>query len=140
MLQRTATIDSVQRYALAPGRTGEAVAREYWAWLDGAWGPLVGVQVASEGVCIRLCGLEAISLASTGTGDYAVLGGLLARPGGTFCFSSTPEHAVAALLDFRPALPHWLYRMSHGLAHEWTMRRFGRHLARLDAHVSERPA
>jgi hypothetical protein len=140
MLLRPTTIESVHRYSRASGRTGEAVAREYWSWLDGAWGPFVRVQVAAEGVCIFLFGLKAISLASADPGDYAVRGGLLARPGGTFRFFCTPEHAVAALLDFRPTLPHWLYRLSHGRAHEWTMRRFGRHLARLDAHAAERPA
>ncbi len=131
------TIESVHRYPVSPGRTAESVARSYWSWLDGAWGPLVHVNVADNTVVISLLGAQAITLQATSPADYAVRGGLLARPGGHFRFSCTPEHAVAALLDFRPALPLWLYRLSHGPAHTWTMRRFGRHLAQLDAHAVE---
>lgn len=140
MPPRPTTIDSIHRYPPLPGCTGAEVARQYWTWLDGAWGALVDVEVTAAGVHIQLLGLRAIELSTTGAGDYAVRGGLLAKPGGRFRFSCTPEDAVAALLAFRPALPLWVYRLSHGLAHEWTMRRFGRHLARRHGPTQAGPA
>ena len=138
------TIDSVHRYPVVPYSSGEHVAQEYWRWLDRAWGPLVSVHVTELGVRIRLLGIDAVVLAMTGMGLYEICGGLLARAGGQFRFSCTADHAEAALLDFRPALPTWLYRLSHGPVHEWTMRRFGRHFTRTvrlhQQPESERPA
>lgn len=131
------SIDAVHRYARTPGRSGEEVARLYWIWLDRAWGPLVSVQVAPGGVHIRLLGVTAIALTTTAVGEYAVVGGLLAQAGGSLRFTSTPDQAVAALLGFRPALPIWLYRISHGPMHDWTMRRFGHYLEGLDAPVAQ---
>lgn len=133
----TDTVDSVHRYPNGSRRTGAALARLYWAWLDGAWGPFVAVSVRPDAVFIRLMGLTAIHLGATSPGDYEVRGGLLARPGGRLRFHATAALAVAALLDFRPTLPVWLYRRTHGPIHEHTMRRFGRHLARLDEHLEE---
>lgn len=131
------SIDAIHRYVRTPGRSGEDVARLYWAWLDRAWGPLVSVQVAPGAVRIRLLGVTAIALTTTAVDEYAVVGGLLARAGGSLRFTSAPDHAEAALLGFRPALPIWLYRLSHGPMHDWTMRRFGHYLEGLDAPVLE---
>jgi hypothetical protein len=137
MTPPVASIASVHRYPSRAQRSGASLAGLYWAWLDRAWGPLVRVNAGVDEVNIRLLGLSAIVLRARGAGDYAVQGGLLARPGGRFQFRSTEAHAEAALEEFRPTLPTWLYRSTHGVAHEWTMRRFGRHLARLDTTLEE---
>ena len=137
MAQPPATIDSVHRYPSRSLRSSEALALLYWTWLDRAWGPVVRVGVQPEGVQIRTLGLAAIELRTQEAGDYAVQGGMLARPGGRFVFASSEEVAEAALLGFHPSLPVWLYRLTHGAVHEWTMRRFGRHLARIDGHLEE---
>ena len=50
MSPRSTTIDSVHRYPCIPGRTGEDVALQYWTWLDGAWGALVGAFLGPAGV------------------------------------------------------------------------------------------
>lgn len=132
-----ASIDAVHRYPSAGQRSGDCLAQLYWSWLDRAWGPLVRVDASADAVCVHLFGLPAIKLGALGNGDYTVQGGLLARPGGRFQFRSTEAQAEAALIAFRPTLPAWLYWPTHGVAHDWTMRRFGRHLARLDATLQE---
>ena len=40
---------------------------------------------------------------------------------------------IAALHDFVPRLPWWVYRLTQGTLHRWVMKSFARHLARLSA-------
>jgi hypothetical protein len=38
------------------------------------------------------------------------------------------QQIMAAVLDYEPALPWWLYRATQALAHLWVMRAFNKHL------------
>ena len=118
-------VDSEQHYPAGRGLTGAELASLYWTWLDGAWGPLVRVRTIGERVVILQAGAP---------GSYQVIGGALARPGGQFRFSAGQQGSVASLTGFRPRLPLWIYRLSHGPMHRWTMARFGRHLNALESH------
>lgn len=129
LVVRGDAVDSVQRYPGPP--PDEDLGRLYFGWLDRAWWPLVRVRVLPDGgVRAALLGLILLRLARPAADrpDYEVVGGLLARPGGTFCFSASGGEVVAALRGFRPRLPMWLYRLTHGPVHVLTMARFGRHL------------
>jgi hypothetical protein len=128
------TVSSRQRYPRGAVATARELADLYFSWLARAWGPLVRVDDARPArLAIRLLGARAIDLqAADGDADarFRVQGGLLARPGGEFCFEVDGDDARISLTGFRPRLPLWLYRWSHGPAHTWTMARFGRFLRR----------
>ena len=126
-------VDSEHRYENPDARTSSELAELYWVWLDKAWGPLVQVRSDQDSVDIHVLTMSVIRLERQGSSGFAVAGGVLARPGGRFHFHTMADILIASLEGFRPRLPLWLYRLSHGPMHEWTMRRFGSHLAALEA-------
>lgn len=132
MRDNARVVDSVQRYLMdEPDAIG--VAEAYFRWLDGAWGPLVRVRgEVDAGIEIRLVGVVVLRLERrAGPGVvFEVAGGALARAGGTFSFSEAPGAVEVALAGFRPRLPMWVYRVSHGPVHAVTMGRFGGWLSR----------
>ena len=91
------------------------------------------MRTSGERVEIRLLGIAVVILEAGAPGSYQVIGGALARPGGLFRFSAGQQGGVASLTGFRPRLPLWIYRLSHGPMHRWTMARFGRHLNALES-------
>ena len=70
-----------------------------------------------------------------GDGVYEIAGGRLAGQGQgqpRLEFRETPDggHVLAAVQDFHPRLPGWLYASTQARFHLWVMRRYARHLAR----------
>lgn len=132
MKPESSGIDSIQRYPMAWDCSPAALADAYFRWLDHAWGRLVRVDISSTEVTIKLFALAAIRLVpdepTASHASFRVLGGALARPGGVFVFRAPPGQVVFELLGFRPVLPLWLYRCTHGPVHVWTMIRFARSL------------
>jgi uncharacterized protein YbjT (DUF2867 family) len=144
------TVRSVQRLPLPAGRDAAWVAREYVAWLPRFVRPLVQVRADGPRALLRLRGLAPPLLvleaqAERSSADRALFeirGGLLAGPPGGAAgglprleFRTTPDgaHVLAAVQDFRPRLPWWLYRVTQAQLHALVMWAFGRHLARLAA-------
>ncbi len=144
---RASTVRSVQRLALPPGRDAAWVAREYTSWLPRFVRPLVQVErdgtlvlLRARGVARPLLELELEAARSSPERSlFAIRGGLLAGPapaasGGLprLEFRATPDgmHVLAAVQDFRPRLPWWLYRLTQARLHALVMWAFGRHLAR----------
>ncbi len=134
---------SVQRLALPSGWNAERVAREYLEWLVAAL-PVVRVKKDNAlrvsfnlwALALPLLLLELAPGASTyDRALFYVRGGALAQAGGggrlEFLCVSGKSEILAAVHDFRPRLPWWLYVISHALVHELVMWAFGRHLARL---------
>jgi uncharacterized protein YbjT (DUF2867 family) len=135
-------VRSVQRIPLPPGRDAEWAAHEYMRWLPrGVW-PFLRVDVDRERTCtFRGLGVRrpllvldfAPARSASDRQLFYVTGGLLARPSerGRLEFRLTPDrqHLLAAIHDFLPRLPWWLYRLTQALVHRWVMRRFGAHLA-----------
>jgi hypothetical protein len=121
-------VSSVHSLAEVDVASGGALVRTYWGWLDKAWSPFVSVEVDSDEVCIRVLGVTAIRMESAGPSRFKVCGGALAHPGGVFAFDVGADGVEIALMDFVPRLPLWLYRLTHGPLHEWSMRRFERYL------------
>ena len=134
---------SVQRLQLPAGFNAERVAHEYLSWLVRAL-PILRVRKDNP-LCVSfhlwalsmpLLLLELAPGASThDRALFYVRGGALAQLQNSgrlefLCVSGKPE-VLAAVHDFRPRLPWWLYVVSHALVHELVMWAFGRHLARL---------
>ena len=112
-----------------------ALADRYFEWLQRVFRGLVMVEgrTPDEEVVMRVLGVPAVRLRRTECdGDrmrYAVEGGALARRGGEFVFERVgARDAIAILQGFRPRLPPWLYRHTHGRVHTSVMRRFRRYL------------
>ncbi len=139
------TVRSVQRYDLPAGRTAEWVAREYLSWLPRTMSALVRVESREDRVftvSLRflprrpLLVLERVEHKSwPDRWLFSITGGLLVRPGRRqrleFREVLGKRHVLAALQDYRPRLPWYLYVLTQAWAHLWVMRSFARHLARV---------
>ncbi len=148
-LKALKTVRSVQRLALPPGRTAHWVAIEYIRWLPNFVWPLLTCEVTETRVVRfylrfpRICLLELSYAPDRSQADcqlFRITGGALARvdgedASGRFEFREVlgKRFLIAAIHDFRPALPWYIYNFSQALAHLWVMRGFGRHLASMKA-------
>lgn len=150
-LSREPTARSIQRLALPEGVDASWVAREYLAWLPRFLRPFVEVRLEG-GVCdLGLRGRSrpllqltfapersspTRSLLRITGGDLADLrsppenGDAPAIPRLEFRVAPDGRHVIAAVQDFRPRLPWWLYVWTQARFHAFVMWGFGRHLRR----------
>jgi uncharacterized protein YbjT (DUF2867 family) len=140
---------SVQRLPLPPGFDAERVAREYEDWLV-RFLPILRARRTSEHVVtfhlapLAWWPLLVLAYSPTASTEHRALlyvaGGALARPydRGRLEFTRVPDRAevLAAVHDFHPRLPWWLYLATQALVHRWVMYAFGRHLERIGRGVS----
>lgn len=148
VLRHAKTVRSVQRLPCPDGRGADWVAREYLRWLPKFVFPLLRCDASSDGVVsfkVRGTSLELLRLSRRDENSYEgreffeISGGVLARTGGElrgrfeFRKVSEPGIVLAAIHDFTPRLPWWVYQGSQALAHLWVMRGFARHLGRVSA-------
>lgn len=139
------TVRSVQRLP-NPGRlTASGAAAEYMRWLPRFLRPILFVEGDEDHASFRLRGIRAPLLRLERSPDrseesrplFYVTGGLLARPDLSplarleFRGALDGKYVLAAIHDFVPRLPWFLYNATQALVHLWVMRSFGRHLARL---------
>ena len=135
-------VRSVQRLRLPPGRDAAWVADEYIRWLPRGARPLLRVDRSDTHVRFFLRRTRRMLLELTPAPERSqpdrqllyVTGGLLAaRDGrGRLEFREAPGDTIlAAIHDFQPRLPWWIYRVTQALVHLWVMWRFGRHLDRV---------
>lgn len=133
-------VRSVQRLVLPAGRNAEWVAQEYFNWLPTFFSTLVKVEVIGNR-CIfylihpslKILILEKNSaLTTTDRPLMYVVGGLLSakQDRGRLEFREVlgGQYVIAALHEFRPSLPWWIYRYSQALVHLIVMKAFGEHL------------
>lgn len=136
---------SVQRLVLPPGRSAAWVADEYVRWLP-TWLIARVLRVTVEGNRCRFYApfmkrpLLELTLAPDRSRPDRVLfyitGGRLARVGtgrGRLEFREVLDHraVIAAVHDFEPSLPWFIYASTQAVAHLMVMRAFGRHLRRM---------
>jgi len=142
----THDVRSVQRLVLPPGWTAQRVAEEYLHWLPHYFHPLLRVEARGDGRCqffsppLRTPLLE-LTLAPrerlAGVELFYLTGGRLVQTDGErrgrLEFREVPgrRFVLAAVHDFTPTLPWYVYQLTQALVHLWVMRAFGRHLARL---------
>lgn len=140
---RVNDVRSAQRLPLPPGRDADWIAHEYAAVLPRLMLSAVRTEVDDDGLCsfyvrgTKLLLLQMRLAPERSQPDrqlFYIKGGLLARAigRGRLEFRSFPDlHvAIAAIHEFRPYLPWYVYRHTQAIVHLWVMRRFGRYLAR----------
>ncbi len=146
-LRRASTVRSIQRLVLPPGRDADWMASEYLRFLPRFGWPLLRCEVDGPACRFFLVGTRLLLLelrfaperSASDRQIFDVVGGLLVKraagPLGRLEFREVPggREALAAVHDFRPALPWLIYNQTHARVHLWVMRGFGRHLRRLAA-------
>ncbi len=139
-------VRSVQRLPLPPGWNAGRVEEVYGTWLTRAFRGLLRVDRDGDGVLrFRLRWPSATLLELTPTPfslsaerrrAFYISGGFLHRrvdPPGRLEFRLFPELGclVAAIHDYAPGLPWWIYAPSQARVHLWVMAAFGRYLSRI---------
>lgn len=139
--QHESLVRSVQRLPRPPGASAREVALAYMRWLPSALAPLVQVDIEGETVAFRLRFVSRPFLILRHSSDgsaperelFHVIGGALAaetQVPGRLEFRLTPDgkSVLAAIHEFKPRLPWYLYRTTQAWLHLWVMRAFGRFL------------
>lgn len=133
-------VRSVQRLALAGRISAEEVARAYMNFLPKSQPGFLRVDVTGRWIyfCWRfpLTRLLVLEHSPERSGSdrqlFYVRGGLLARKTvrGRLEFREIlgGEAVIAAIHDFQPRLPWYLYLWTQAFFHLWVMKRFGKHL------------
>jgi uncharacterized protein YbjT (DUF2867 family) len=142
-IRRNSRVRSVQRLTRPPGASAHDIAHAYVDWLPRFCWPWMRVRTHAHHVSFHLRPLSAplldLELAEDrSTADrtlFRVVGGLLvaptARPGRLeFRIAPDGEHVLAAVHDFRPRLPWYLYVLTQAKAHLLVMWGFDRYLRR----------
>lgn len=118
---------------------------EYFRWLEGAMRPFLRVDLSEDGAHARIAiagtriSLLELRLAPERSTDdrplLYIVGGLLSNDDGRGRLELREvrgtQTVLAALHDYIPRLPFFLYRRTQAIAHLWVMWRFARHLARM---------
>jgi uncharacterized protein YbjT (DUF2867 family) len=137
---------SVQRLPLPPGFSARDVAHEYIRWLPRFGWPLIQCEVKRSRVChfkLRPFNLTLLEISYApnqspeGRHLFYVTGGLLADLSSAhqgrleFRRALNGRVVIAAVHDFAPMLPWYVYNSTQALAHLLVMNGFGRHLQRV---------
>jgi uncharacterized protein YbjT (DUF2867 family) len=137
-------VRSIQRLVLPKGKSARWVADEYFQWLPHFF--FFGIKIAIEGDrCsfhflsprIKLLILNRSSERSTIDRQLLyIVGGLLAdnQERGRLEFREVLDrkYVMAAIHEFRPALPWYIYKWSQAVLHLIVMKAFNRHLAKIN--------
>jgi uncharacterized protein YbjT (DUF2867 family) len=138
-------VRSIQRLHLDEETDAISVASAYLEWLPHFCRPWLRVDVDAAGVCkfmvrgTKICLLELSYSKERSSRDRALLyitSGVLAliREGDRdrleFRMLPGGRSVLAAIHDFTPALPWFIYKVTQAQAHLIVMRAFGRHLRR----------
>ena len=133
-------VRSIQRMVLPQGRDARWVAEEYFRWLPQFFSTLIKVELAGERCtfylidpAIKLLILErSLERSSSDRQLLYIVGGLLAaeQERGRLEFREVldKKYVMAAIHEFRPALPWFIYRWTQAVFHLIVMRAFGEHL------------
>lgn len=133
-------VRSVQRMTLPQGKTAEWVSSEYFRWLPSILAPLIRVNTDGNTLSMRILGLPWTLLileksTDRSTPDRQLLyirGGLLVKNIGRgrleFREVLDRKYVMAAIHEYRPSLPWFLYVFTQARFHIWVMKAFGRHL------------
>ena len=134
------TVRSVQRSPLPKDMNAEDVAKEFLAWLPKALWPFLVVKITGGYADFYLLGIKARLMSLRWSPErsdpdrqlFYIAGGILAAPQdrGRLEFREVlgRKWMLAAVHDFCPALPWYIYIFSQALVHLSVMKLFGRHL------------
>jgi uncharacterized protein YbjT (DUF2867 family) len=133
-------VRSIQRLVLPNGKNAEWVAMEYFNWLPTFFSTLVKVQLEGDRCTfylfnpdIKLLILERSRERSSSDRQLLyITGGLLSakQERGRLEFREVLDHryVMAAIHNFRPSLPWFVYRWTQAIIHLIVMKAFGEHL------------
>jgi hypothetical protein len=133
-------VRSIQRMVLPPGKNAEWVANEYFKWLPFFFSTLVSVSITGNRCVfflfhpsIQILILEKSQERSSPDRQLLyVVGGLLSgvMDRGRLEFREVlgRRYVMAALHEFKPALPWYIYRWSQAIVHLIVMKAFREHL------------
>ncbi len=147
-LRGLAEVRSIQRLPRVDGKSAAWVASEYFSWLPRGLKPFILVHPGDEpGIWIfRLAFLPQFPMlllkycperSMPDRQLFYIVGGLLAKSqqssNSRLEFREVMNRGVylAAIHEFRPALPWLIYRYTQALVHLWVMRSFRNHLSRV---------
>jgi uncharacterized protein YbjT (DUF2867 family) len=141
--ERTHLVRSVQRMMLPLGKSAQWVAAEYFRWLPRFFSLLIRVELEDK-TCRFYFLLPRLTLLllersiERSTEDRQLLyirGGLLAhgQGRGRLEFREVLERrfVLAAIHDFHPRLPWFVYKYTQAVVHLIVMKAFGRHLEKI---------
>ena len=142
-VQESEEVRSVQRFILPKGKDADWVANEYMKWLPKFLSFLVfRVTSKDQYITFRLFGISLLILkfsserSSSSRQLFYIAGGALADYSGRgrleFRESSDKKFIIAAIHEFRPNLPWYIYRYTQAIFHLLVMTAFGRHLWKID--------
>ena len=147
-VREASRVRSVQRMPLPKGWNAKGVSEAYSRWLTRTSGTLINVQETNTGTLRfvwrwpRVCLLELHPSDLTSEENfrrvYYIRGGLLTRsndpPHGRFEFRVVDEgkSVVAAIHEYAPRLPWWIYEFTQAKIHLLVMLAFAAHLSSLN--------
>lgn len=135
------TVRSVQRLPLPEGKTAEWVKEQYLHWLPRFLAPLIVVKCTGDSIMFSLFGsrlnfLELRMSEERSDADrqllYVTKGLLVSRKNRgrlEFRVVLNRRFVLAAIHDFRPALPWFIYKYTQAKLHLFVMNAFAQHLA-----------
>lgn len=138
------TVRSVQRLPLPLGKTAEWVKEQYLDWLPRFLAPLIVVKRNGNAMVFSIFGsrlsfLEMRLSEERSSADrqllYVTKGLLVSKKNrGRLEFRVVLHRrfVLAAIHDFRPALPWFIYKYTQAKLHLFVMNAFGRHLAKFE--------
>lgn len=134
-------VRSVQRMPLPIPHDAQFVAKEYMRWLPRLLPWFLRVDIDEDSIChFRVRWLPIVLLKLQFSPErsqpdrqlFYIRGGVLAHEQGRgrleFREVLSGKNIVAAIHEYRPTLPWYIYRLTQALVHLWVMRRFGNRL------------
>lgn len=150
-IRKAATVRSVQRLPLPEGTGAAWATDEYIRWLPRFLWPLLNVVVEGSLVEFRVARTVLLQLryrrdlSGRDRQFLEITGGVLAKIGDShqgrleFREVNGGRALFAAIHDFQPRLPWYLYNATQALVHLFIMKAFGYHLARVGGPGSTKP-
>ena len=141
--QQKRSVRSVQRLLVSDKYSVAEVARIYLSWLPEFLSPFLKVESEDQKVSLHfpciplpLLNLELIAPSISENREiFLIRGGLLAKTEtkGRMEFRAVASSncIIAAIHDFQPKLPWYIYRYTQAVAHLWVMNGFGRYLQKI---------
>jgi len=136
-------VRSVQRLPLPGKLNALAASEQYLTWLPKFFSGIVYVKNHGAKACFKLIGLPSELLTLSFAPDrstedrhlFYITGGLLSQETerGRLEFRASPDKKdlFAAIHDYKPSLPWWIYLYTQALLHKFVMYQFARHLERI---------
>lgn len=136
------SVRSVQRIPLPPGRNAEWVKDRYFSWLPKAFYPFLRVETEGPNIYFSCIAKKPVLLHLRHNSERSqpdrqllyiqksILADEFEKGRLEFRVVLNRKFVLAAIHDFKPAIPWFLYKMTQAKMHLWVMKAFGRFLNR----------